>query len=261
MRKLRYLLLTPFISVINLLTGETAFCQDKVRIHGTVFDVSKTRPLEGVSVLSTKDSTKGTSTDARGNYSIYVDRNDSIYFSYQGKATVKYAVQTIVATNNFDIWIPVRSTLLPEVTVRQRSYKEDSLQNRQDYAKIFNYNKPRFKITPSSGELGGLGAGVDLDGLIDIFRIRKKRDMQAFQNRLIDNEEDKYIDHRFNRAKVKELTGLEGEKLERFMKRYRPPYFFVKGANEYELYEYIKTNGKKFEEVLLQEEKDKIKTP
>jgi hypothetical protein len=236
--------------------GQVAVCQ--VRIHGTVFDLTKKRPLEGVSVLTNKSG--GTSTDIHGNYSIWVDANDSIYFSYLGRPTMKYPVRTIVAANNFDISLQVKSDLLPEVIVRQRSYQEDSLQNRLDYDKIFDYNKPRFKFSALEDGSGQAGAGVDLDALIDIFRIRKKKNTLAFQSRLVDQEEDRYIDHKFNKNLVKKLTGLEGEKLDTFMKRNRPDYYFVKNANEYDFYEYIKERGEKFKASFLQQKND-IKTP
>lgn len=248
MRKLRYPLLAFCVSVITfLLMGQSSFGQHPVKIRGTVFDKSQKQPLQGVSVLSNKSG--GTSTDVRGNYIILVAPDDSIWFSYQDKPTMKFAVKTMIAANNFDISLQVKSDMLPEVFVRKRSYKEDSLQNRMEYAKVFDYNKP--KVSFSAGE-GGFG--VDLDGLIGIFRVRKKKSMLAFQNRLIAEEQDKFVDYRFNKAKVKELTGLEGENLEKFMKLNRPAYYFAANTNDYDFYEYIKLKGKEFKEIFLQQQ-------
>ena len=64
--------------------------------------------------------------------------------------------------------------------------------------------------------------------------------MLAFQNRLLQEEEDRYIDHRFSRALVIKLTGLHGEALNNFMKVYRPPVEFVESSTDYEFQDYIK---------------------
>ena len=117
------------------------------------------------------------------------------------------------------------------------NYRDDSIQNRKDYEKIFNYKKPGFKITDGSG---GLGAGVDLNSLIEMFERNKINRTKAFQRRLEDEEQDKYVDHRFARSVVLKITHLEGDELDSFMVKYRPSYVFCKKATDYDLYDYIK---------------------
>ena len=70
--------------------------------------------------------------------------------------------------------------------------------------------------------------------------------MLKFQQRLLEQERDKFIDHKFNRGLVKRLTGLEGEELEKFMIIYRPTYEFTTGASEYDFQLYIKSAGQQF---------------
>jgi hypothetical protein len=208
----------------------------QVRVKGNVFDMSQTQPLNRVSVMSS--SGLGTLTDSSGAYTIIVHETDSIWFSYLNKPTPKYAVATIGNINHFDIALHVPVTELREVRVMPRSYKLDSLQNRLDYAKAFNFRKPGISL--SAPESGNFGVGLDLDEFINMFNFRKNRRMLAFQQRLLQEEEDKYIDHRFTKALVKKITHLEGPALEDFMKRYRPSYLFVTDASDYELAEYIK---------------------
>ena len=198
--------------------------------------MSKTRPLEGVSVMSA--SGRGTTTNNLGNYTLDVPENDSIYFSYLAKPTQKFAVKTIPNLGSFDISLHVPSNILPEVIVMPPSYKFDSVQNRLDYAKGFNFRKPGLGITSSSA--GGAGVGLDLDQLINVFSFKKNRSMMSFQRRLIAEEEDKFIDHRFNKVIVRKLTSLTGAELEKFMKLFRPTYEFTQLSNEYEFYYYIK---------------------
>jgi hypothetical protein len=64
--------------------------------------------------------------------------------------------------------------------------------------------------------------------------------MMAFKKRLILEEQDKFIDHRFSRAVVKKITGFNADSLNNFMALYRPSYEFAQISNEYEFLEYIK---------------------
>ncbi len=218
------------------LAGNTSFCQ--VTVKGSVYDMSKTRPLAGVSVMST--SGRGTVTNDLGNYSIEVNEKDSIYFSYLEKPTVKFAVKTIPNMGGFDISLHVQTNILPTYLVMPPSYKFDSAQNREDYAKVFNYKKPGLGISTSPMGSGGAGVGLDLDQLINVFRFRKNKSMLSFQRRLIAEEEDKFIDHRFSKTLVRKITSLTGPELDGFMKLFRPTYEFTQVSSEYEFASYIK---------------------
>jgi plasmid maintenance system killer protein len=204
------------------------------KVRGYVYDSSRNYPLEAVTVQST--SGKGTITNADGFYEIDVNEKDSIWFSYLNKPTIKFPVLKMSSPLSFDISLQVNIPTLKEVKVRPRNYKQDSIQNRIDYAKIFNYQKP--KLRPVGA---GTGVGFDLDEIINMFRFRRNRSMASFQKRLLIDEEDRFIDHRFNKALVRRLTLLEGTELDSFMLIYRPSYTFTKMAGEYEFQYYIKT--------------------
>jgi len=197
----------------------------------------RTKPLEAVSVIAT--SGRGTTTDSNGNYSIQVPVDDSIYFSYLGRATNRFPVSAINSITGFDIALHVDPLELKEVRVMPRNYRMDSLQNREDYAKYFDFKKPGFKITSPSTN-GGLGAGVDLDELINVFRRQRTRRLLAFQSRLVEDEQEKYVDHRFSEYTVKKITHLTGDELDSFMVKFRPSYEFCKKANDYDFFDYIK---------------------
>jgi hypothetical protein len=207
----------------------------QVTIHGTVFNMYKTRPLDAVTVLCSCG--RGTTTDSNGNYVIRVDQSDSLRFSYLGRATQMFPVTMMNSTTGFDIALHVNPTELSEVRVAPRNYRMDSLQNRIDYEKIFNYTKPGLSLSDGSS---GSGVGLDLDQLINMFRFKRNRRLAAFQARLIEDEQDKFIDHRFTHYIVKKITGLDGNALDSFMYRYRPSYQFTKIASDYEFYDYIK---------------------
>jgi hypothetical protein len=215
----------------------------QVTVRGTVYNMYRTRPLEAVSVLST--SGKGTTTDSNGNYILVVNPEDSISFSYLGRSTAKYPVSTINTSTGFDIALHVNPTELKEVRVAPKDYHLDSLRNRQEYERVFDFRKPGFTLTsPSSGS----GVGIDLDALINMFRFDRTRRMLAFQRRLIEEEQDKFVDHRYTRGLVKKITHLDGDQLDTFMLRFRPSYEFTKASTDYEFDEYIKLAYQQFRE-------------
>jgi hypothetical protein len=207
----------------------------QTRISGTVFDITMKRPLEAVSVLS--NSGRGTVTDVEGHYSLLVAENDSVWFSYLNKPTPKYAVNSLPNRNNFEIALHVNSTQLKEVMVKSRNYRMDSIQNRVDYAKAFDFQKPGIGSTLSPS---GAGVGLDINEFINMFRFRRNRRMMAFQERLLREEAERYIEHRFNKALIRKLTGLTGNELDTFVVRYRPDLEFTDTATDYEFQQYIK---------------------
>ncbi|WP_207497187.1 hypothetical protein [Aridibaculum aurantiacum] len=232
----------------------------QVVVSGTVYDITRKTPIEAVSVLST--SGRGTFTDSAGRYSITVSPNDSIYFSYLNKATPKYPVASIPNIYSFDISILKKVQELPGVTVKPRNYRMDSIQNRTDYAKIFGYSKPGIKTSTLSTP-GAAGVGIDLNELINMFRFRKIRSTMAFQRRLIQEEKDKYINHRFNKGLVRKLTGLTSPEIDSFMVEYRPTYEMVVHLNDLEFghfiqeaYKFFKRGIKVNRQVLQRQEED-----
>jgi len=154
--------LLPFIIVFFLLVGQMPKANAQyVTIAGTVYDVTARNPLEAVAVRST--SGRGGITDSTGRYIVTVLKTDSIWFSMIGKNTMKYPVDTISNLDNFNIMIHVKATDLPEVKVRNNYYRYDSIQNRIDNAKGFNYKKPGLGLTSNPNyNPGGLTVGFYL---------------------------------------------------------------------------------------------------
>lgn len=216
-----------------------------VTISGTVYDISARRPLEAVGVLST--SGRGTITDSLGKYSITVPAKDSIWFSLIGKTTMKYPVDTISNLDNFNVMIHIRSFELPEVKVRNSYYKFDSIQNRKDYAKVFDFRKPGLRLSNSpTYNPGGLTVGFDLDEIINMFRVKRNRSILSLQKRLLDQEQEKYVNNRYSKQFVRKITKLQSPELDTFMARYRPDYEVVQLLNDLELGYYIQQSFEQY---------------
>lgn len=221
-------------TVLLLLVSHGMLAQ--VEVRGTVFDRSQLFAMPGVSVLGTSGA--GTETDSAGHYSINLHSGDSIYFSYLGKHTTKFPVRTIAPGYPFNMSLAVDVDSLPLVIVRPKLYRYDSLENRDEYRRVFDY-QPDYLV---SGANGGVGFNLDM-----LFNARKNRQMLALQRRLIEEEQDKYVDHRFNKTLVKKITGLKPPALDTFMRIYRPTYEFILNCeNDYEFLKYIKDCGAYF---------------
>jgi hypothetical protein len=174
-----------------------------------------------------------------GRYSILVQPGDSISFVYNNKPTQKFPVNTIPNPQQFEISIHMaiesKYSVLKEVIVYSKTYKQDSLENRATYADVFNYTKPGI----STSIVPGGGVGADVNELINIFRFKRNKRLKAFQLRLEEQEKEHYIDYRFNKLMVGRITGLSGPALDSFVVWYRPDYEFTQQSSELVFNQYI----------------------
>ncbi len=70
--------------------------------------------------------------------------------------------------------------------------------------------------------------------------------MEKFQDRLLQQEQDKFVEHRFSKALVRRLTQLDGGALDSFMLEYRPSFEFTAATSDYDFQAYIKDAFEKF---------------
>lgn len=243
LHRLRYLLTVLFFIPLY----SCVFAQ--ILVSGTVLDSSKINYVENVRVVSSGGLFA--ITDSLGRYSILVEETDSLTFYYNKKPTQKFAVKSISDPSRFDISLRItvkgKYQVMNEVVVFSKSHKQDSLENRQAYANIFDYQKPGLSTSVTPG--GGVGA--DLNELINVFRFRRNKRLKAFRERLEMQEEEKYIDYRFNKVNVKRITGLTGEYLDSFLVWYRPDYEFVRNSDELIFNQYILNAFYQFQKLVI----------
>lgn len=205
----------------------------QIWLTGRVYDSTRMVSIPYVKVTTKKGGL--TFTDSIGRYGLNVTKNDSVQFTYRGKSTHFFPVSEMRYPAGFDVALQVtvqdRYQTLKEIVVVAKSYRQDSAENREKYRKIFDF------------ETGGLQLGssgnLDPNSIITAFRFRKNKVMRSFRNRLIEEEQQKFVDSRFTKALVRQITGLPENQLERFMKLWRPPYELVAFAEEYQFHQYI----------------------
>jgi hypothetical protein len=227
----------------------------QLTVTGTVFDSSKRNFVENVRVESAGG--EFTRTDSMGRYKILVTEKDSLTFIYQNKPTQKFAVTAIADLTRFDISLAVHVkggySTLKEVVIFARSYREDSMENRQIYGDVYNYKKPTIRTSVSPG--GAVGA--DVNEIINIFRFKRNKQLKAFQARLEQQEQDKFVSYRFNKNFVRRITQLKGAELDSFMIRYLPTYEFASTADEVTFNKYILNASYAFKIELLRQDAKK----
>jgi len=227
-----------FLSFFSfLLVTAPAFSQ--VILTGKVYDAETQTPLEGVSV---RDKTKGSGelTDHSGYYSVTAAPRDSIEFYMLGYGRYYY-VAGQAGAQKMQVFLHVQKYLLPEVQVMaHRNPKLDSLNRRFENAEIFNYRRP----SVASTIVGSLFHPIS--GLEYLANSAKRKRLRRFQADLIEDEHDRYVDSRYSRQQIADLTGLEGDELEKFRRNYRPSYEEIQKFTEYDMLVYIKDSYKTY---------------
>ncbi|HNP53206.1 MAG TPA: hypothetical protein PKK69_01255 [Ferruginibacter sp.] len=228
-------LYSPILLLVFLC--EARMVKAQFTVSGTVFDQSKVNYVEQVRVVSS--SGVFAFTDSMGRYHIPVRPDDSLYFYYNNRPTQKFAVSAIDDPQHFNIvlHIPVKSRyrLMEEVTVISKSYRQDSLENRQTYAAIYDFQSPRAASSISADGMSGL----DLDQFINVFRFGYNKQRRALQKRLLEEEKEKFINNRFSKVFVRRITGIQGARLDSFMIWFRPDFAFTRDSDEITFNQYI----------------------
>lgn len=211
-------------------------------------------PLDNIMLETSSGATSF--TDGSGMFTIQYAPHDTLFFYYQGKRTVSYLTDTIPHENFYvplfmvknrvmegaksrfnRALLPAVDTAYNNVTVTARNYSQDSLARRQEYANAFGYTKPKMKFgkdwTPLSLNVGKL---------YETLNKSKKKQNQMLKDNLINEEQEGYIENRFNRSFIKKYLGenVSEEVLEDYMKKKRPKFEEIQGASDLELIDYIR---------------------
>lgn len=226
--------------VFFLLIGcsATVLAQAK-RVDGIVFD-KETK--ERIALVNVKNITTGSSVynNLKGEFSIEANDRDILIFSKQ-----YYYSDTIKVLNHDSqaVYLKPSSIQLKQVDIRDSMVTPEQklAATKRDYTKIYGVlsDKDLLSVSPGSG------AGISIDALYNMFS-REGRNAQHLRDEIQADYYQNVIDYRFNRSLVNRITGLKDGQLTSFMQRYRPGYWFVVNASDYDFDTYIKNNYKRF---------------
>ncbi len=228
------------IFLISLFAGKL-LAQEK-QIQGIVFDRDSKQRLTRVYIYNLRTS-KGFFNNTKGEFTSTARAGDIFIAALQG-----YGVDTISVKNQNVILFYLKRTSiqLPEVTVRDtvNSPKNKLKQTQKEYKDAYTKGDLKDAIA-IGGSNGAGGAGLSINTLYNLLSKagRNARQLQRIIER--DYRED-MIGYRYTRSLVGSVTGLTGEKLTDFIQQYRPGYYFIIEANDYELISFIKTGYSRY---------------
>ena len=234
MRYLTY----PFVILLLLSSSIKGSAQQF--LTGKVFKKNSTEVLISVSIHNISAQRYDLSEE-NGSYRIQVVPGDHVSFSSVGYVADTVTVTASMLTADFPVYLDVRAQTLKAVRVGAFSnYQLDSMDRKKEYAWVYDHdNTPR--VDPNRK---GDGVGVTLN----IFRNAgsKEKQREKLEKRLAKEEEEYYIDYRYNKDNVAKYTHLTGDSLKQFMQKYRPSYEYCRRAANVDILVYINDSYKQY---------------
>lgn len=202
-------------------------------VQGLVFDKNTKQRVSRVFVYNPAND-EGGYNNTRGEFEIIAKPGDILIAAANGY----YADTLRVADSKVVVFQLDRSTILiDEVSVVARRSPEERLrENQREYSTAYSKGTPGSILS-----VGPTGAGVSIDALYKLIS-REGRNARRLQEIIEEDYRESVIDYRFTPELVSRSTGLTGEALRDFMRQYRPSYFFVLSANDYNMVFYIRSS-------------------
>lgn len=207
-------------------------------MQGLVFDQTTKQRLTRVYIYNLRTD-KGIFNNTKGEFTTTVRVGDTLVAALEG-----YSVDTATVQNQKTILFYLRRTSirLKEVTVTDtiESPEQRLKRTQEEYNSVYRRgNSKDILTTGGSNRLGG--AGLSIDALYSL--LTKEGKNARYLQKIIERDyRESIINYRFTSTLVHEATGLTGEALLDFMSQYRPSYYFVLEANDYELIRFTKNS-------------------
>lgn len=203
-------------------------------IRGEVIDMDDKSPIEGVSIENIYTSLD-VSTSLTGSFLIAATGDQLLEFKKNGYKTTRVRIPRGYVPPYFRI---IMKRGLPEIDrnaiadrTNRYDYRSDSLRLREIYKQELDFPKMS-----------------TIDKIAHPFTAMSSRNREKwqFQDDFAQSEKEKYVDMTFNAELITKITGLKGDSLTRYMRRYRPAYAQLRTMNDYTFFSYIKSTVQYF---------------
>jgi hypothetical protein len=214
------------------------WCFDAIAqtIHGEVLDMDNKRPVENVSIENVHTSLL-VSTNNTGAFLIAAAGGQLLEFKKQGYKTTRVRIPNGYMPSFFRIIIKKGVSEMRDIYAAKGDrydYTNDSVRYHELYKHALDFPKmSTFEMlaSPFSAMSG------------------KNREIWKFQDDYKEFEKEKYVDRTFNSELVAKFTGLKGDSLQYFMRRYRPSFEQLKAMNDYTFFNFIKSEARHYRSV------------
>jgi len=221
-----------------------AFCSNgsaQQLLFGKITKMGTEEPLTGVNVANIGQKLNNVS-DRGGNFKIPAMPGDSLIISSAGYLPDTTIVKFSMFSDNCAVVLTPNIITLPYVKVDQMEfYQADSIKRREEYRFILDKKHP-VKLWNAKRQGDDPGLSFSPIGYFSTNQTQKRK----LKKRLLQEEEDYYVDYKFSYSRVAQLTKLKGDSLKIFMLRYRPSYSFCRNANNQDVFLYINDKLKIF---------------
>ncbi|SEA24158.1 hypothetical protein SAMN05192529_11180 [Arachidicoccus rhizosphaerae] len=228
-----------FVIISVCLLSFSASAQESY-IYGYIKDSLTDLPIQDVHVSGNREDTSDY-TNSSGLFVIKAAKGDTLTFLRVGYFSKKLVLSEGVLLDTLRLAMTPKTHELESVTVSAYNYADyqaDSADRIKYFEQAIGYNKPLFDKSNT-----GAGLGISLDRIFSRKEKNKKRAFVLFK----EVEQEKYVDFRFNSILVHSYTGFKGDKLQRFMNKYRPSYNWLRQHNrQVDLLYYINDKLKRF---------------
>lgn len=211
-------------------------------IQGIVFDKDSKQRLTRVYIFNTRTG-DGFYNTTKGEFKTNAREGDILLAALQG-----YGVDTISINKENTILFYLRrnSIQLQEVIVKDtlKTPNKQLQATKQEYNTAYSKGSAGNVLT-TGGSNGGGGAGLSINALYSLLS-KEGRNARLLQKIIERDYRDAMIEYRFTKTLINRVTGLNGEKLTDFKQQYKPGYYFIIEANDYELIEYIQRSYRSY---------------
>jgi hypothetical protein len=194
-------------------------------IRGEVLDMEQ-QPLSGVSIENIYTSLDISSGD-KGEFIIAATGGQLLEFKKVGYKTTRVRVPKGYIPPFFRIIIQKGIPEIKEVNIASNryDYKSDSIRLHELYKHELEFPKM---------------SAIDMISHPFTALSSHNQEVWRFQDDFEQTEKEKYVDKTFNEALVTKMTGLKGDSLHSYMRRFRPSYEQLRMMNDYAFFNYIK---------------------
>lgn len=202
-------------------------------IHGEALDMDSKKPIEGVVIENTYNNVTIT-TVADGSFVIAAAAGELLVFKKPGFKVTRVRIPHGFMPEYFRI-ILERGITPPSDIYAANNNRYD---NKRDSIRFREYFQHQLDFPRMSA----------MEKIKSPFSAlsKKNRMIWKFQEDYSNYEKEKYVDFTFNKDLITRISGLSGDSLTNYIRRFRPSYDQLRSMNDYTFYNYIKTSVTRF---------------
>lgn len=202
------------------------------QIKGVIQDRDEKTALVGVQLVNIYNNSTAF-TDSFGNFTLTAGKGELIEIRTGGYRTTRFRISQGHIPPFFKIYLDKITVLNTDrfASSELTQYQIDSIKSHELYENALDY--PRM---------------TTFEQIESPFTALSRSNQQKwkFQESYAMFEREKYIDFTFNENLVRQLTGLEGDDLVKYMKRFRPSYETLRNMSLYDYYSYIRYTAERY---------------